>query len=209
MSRFPVVDPPSESPAAERRVVGVLLAAGRSSRFGAANKLLATVDGLPVVRHAAWSLRQGTDHVVAVVGYEADRVRAAVEIDLGPATDVVENGDWHAGQGTSVAAGASVAADCGADAAVFALGDMPWISPDSVTALVDAYRAGQGDALAAAVDGKRGNPVLFDSRSFDALSALEGNAGGFVVFTGSDDAALVETGDPGIRRDVDRPSDLP
>lgn len=206
---MPVVDPPAESPSDDRRVVGVLLAAGRSTRFGAANKLLATHEGRPVVCHAAASLGPATDRVLAVVGDEADRVHAALQAHPSPAVDVVENESWPSGQGTSVAAGASAVAARGADAAVFALGDMPWVSPHSVTALVDAYRAGVGAALAAACDGKRGNPVLFDSRHFDALSALGGETGGYAVFADSDDAALVETGDPGVRRDVDRPDDLP
>lgn len=208
MSRVPVVDPPAGSPAPEGRVVGVLLAAGRSSRYGAANKLLEELNDRPVVTHAAESLGRATEQALAVVGFEADRVRTAIEAGPQPSIEVIENDAWSVGQGASVAAGASAAAARGADAVLFALGDMPWVNPDSVRALVDAYRTGAGDALAAAYDGERGNPVLFDSRHFDALSALDGETGGYAVFAESDGAALVETGDSGVRRDLDRPADL-
>ena len=197
----PVVDPGDLGPATrEGPVVGVLLAAGLSERFVGTNKLLADVDGEPLVRRAARTLvESGVDGVVAVVGHEAERVREALAgLDL----DVVENPDHAAGQSTSVGVGTRAAREAGAVAACFMLGDMPWVAPASVDALVRAYRAGAGDPLAAAVDGRRGNPTLFDARHFDALEAVDGDVGGRDLLLADPDAALVETGDPGVRRDV-------
>jgi molybdenum cofactor cytidylyltransferase len=85
---------------------------------------------------------------------------------------------------------------------------MPGVDPGTVGLLVDAYRAGLGTALAAACDGRRGNPVLFDRRQFAALLAVEGDVGGRPVLAASEDAALVETGDPGVHADVDTVADL-
>lgn len=199
-----VADPPFETDRGDSHVHGVLLAAGRSSRYGTANKLLDTVDGQPIVRHALDSLvAGGVDDVLAVVGYEADRVEGV----LGD-TEVVRNDDWQDGIGTSVALGARKAAATDADAAVFALGDMPWVDPASVAALLDAFDADSGSVLAAAYQGQRGNPVLFDRAHFESLAALDGETGGAAVFEMADDAALVETGDPGVCRDIDEPGDL-
>ena len=91
---------------------------------------------------------------------------------------------------------------------MFALGDMPAVRSATVDALVAAYRAEVGDALAAAYQGQRGNPVLFGRRHFDALADVDGDTGGRAVLLESDDAALVETGDPGVVADVDEPGDL-
>jgi len=208
---LPVVHPPFGDPGPERAdaaVAGVLLAAGRSSRFGAANKLLADLDGEPLVRHAARRLRaargEALSTVVAVVGHEADRVRAALS---GPELRTVENPDPAAGQATSVQAGVE-AIRAEADAAVFALGDMPRVRPGSVERLVAAYRAGDGDALAAAHRGARGNPVLFDGRHFDALADVAGDVGGREILLSGTGSALVETGDPGVLIDVDTPENL-
>ncbi|MEF8773681.1 MAG: nucleotidyltransferase family protein [Halobacteriales archaeon] len=201
----PLVDPALlDGSAGEETVVGVLLAAGASSRFGEANKLLAPVDGDPVVRHAARTLvASGVDRTVAVVGHDRDRVATALDgLDLA----VVDNPAHEAGLATSVRTG--VRAADGADAAVFALGDVPAVRPASVDRLLAAYRAGAGDALAAACDGRRGNPVLFDARHFDRLAALSGDEGGRRVFRESDAAALVETGDEGVLLDVDTPAAL-
>jgi molybdenum cofactor cytidylyltransferase len=187
-------------------VVGVLLAGGTSSRFGDANKLLVGLDGKPLVRHAARTLLDADlDRVVAVLGYEADAVGAALsDLDLG----TVRNPDYGDGLSTSVARGVAAAREYGADAAVFLPGDMPGVDPATVDLLVDAHHAGLGRALAAAHDGRRGNPVLFDRSHFEALLAVEGDVGGRSVLVGSDGAALVETGDSGVVADVDTTGDL-
>lgn len=202
---LPVVAPPFEpADRPETRVAGVLLAAGTSARFGERNKLLAAVDGEPLVCRAARTLADaGLDSLVVVVGHEADRVRAALD-GLGFA--VVENPDYAAGQSTSVRA--AVESLDAVDAAVFALGDMPAVAPETVRLLVAAHRAGRGSALAAAHEGARGNPVLFDARHFPALAGVDGDVGGRDILRSGSDSALVETGDPGVRRDVDTQSDL-
>ncbi|WP_380675418.1 nucleotidyltransferase family protein [Salinigranum sp. GCM10025319] len=216
---LPVVDPSTVDPAtvgsdapgdrdarAEPRVAGVLLAAGTGSRFGDANKLLATLDGEPIVRHAARTLVDaGLDPLVVVVGYESERVAAALD-GLGVEFEIVENEAYREGQATSVRAG--VAALASVDAAVFALGDMPRVDPASVRALVDVFRSGEWTALAAAFEGERGNPVLFDRRHFDALADVSGDRGGRRILLSGEGSVLVETGDPGVRRDVDIPKDI-
>ncbi|MFC6835104.1 nucleotidyltransferase family protein [Halomarina ordinaria] len=187
-------------------VVGVVLAAGTSSRFGAANKLLADLDGDALVRHAARTLLDAhLDRIVVVLGHEAVAVGEALA-DL--AVTFVENPDYAAGQSTSVGVGVRAAVEADADAAVFLPGDMPFVGSETVDLLVDAHRAGVGSALAAAHDGRRGNPVLFDRRHFDALTRVDGDVGGRRVLLGSDDAALLAVDDPGVRRDVDTPEDL-
>lgn len=216
---LPVVESPFEpggetgggASGGDTRVAGVLLAAGTSSRYGGTNKLVECVDGEPMVRRAARTLTAaGLDPVVVVLGHEADRVREAVRgSEVGPdaVLDFAHNPDYADGQATSVAVGVAALPD-GADAAVFALGDMPWVEAASVRLLLDAYRAGVGTALAAACDGERGNPVLWGAGRFDALADQSGDVGGRDLLLSTEGAALVETGDPGVLCDVDRPADL-
>jgi len=203
---LPVVDPPAtvDDPVRTGRVAGVLLAAGTSSRFGEANKLLARVDGDPIVRRAGRTLA-GADvsPLLAVVGHEAERVREALS---GLGYRIVENPAYARGQATSVRAG--IGALDGVDAVVLALGDMPFVDPATIDALVRTYRAGTWTALAAACRGRRGNPVLFDATHFDALTDVEGDVGGRAILLDGDASALVETGDPGVLRDVDTRGDL-
>lgn len=203
---LPIVEP-NESTVAERRgarVHGLLLAAGESRRFGDENKLLLALDGVPVVRRAAETLVRSTlDEITAVLGHEADEIRAVLE-DL--PLEFVVNPDYEDGQGTSVRAGLRAAVEV--DAVLIALGDMPYVSVSSVEALLDAYRTGAGDALAAAYRGERGNPVLFDRAYFDRILDVTDDTGARNVLLTADRSGLVETGDPGVTRDIDRPADL-
>ena len=203
-----------------QRAAGVVLAAGLSSRFGGGDKLLATLEGDPLVVHAVRTLTGADlDAVAAVVDPTSDVSRALEaagfadngvgDTDAGVDVALVENPDAAAGQATSVRHGVAWARDeADADAAVFALGDMPRVRPETVDRLVTAWRDGRGSALAAAHDGRRGNPVLFEARHFDALAGVSGDTGGRPVLESAADSALVETGDPGVRRDVDTRADL-
>ncbi|AZH27245.1 nucleotidyltransferase family protein [Haloplanus aerogenes] len=172
---------------------------------GDANKLLARADDERIVtRSVRMYLDAVVDPVVIVVGHEANRVRAA----LPEAVRVVHNPDYADGQASSVRIGIGALPD-DVDAAVVGLGDMPFVRPETVTLLARAFHAGAGDPLAAAFDGRRGNPVCFGRQWFDALRDVRGDTGGRELPLTAPDAALVETADPGVRRDIDQPSDLP
>lgn len=203
---LPVHEPPSSSTGAgESDVWGIILAAGTSSRFGDRNKLLQEIAGEPMIRRVTENmLKSALAEIVVVVGYESAKVRSALS-DF--PVRFVENEEYTLGQSTSVRTGVSLAREHDVDAVLIALGDMPYVSPDSIDALVTAYESDVGLALAAAYNSKRGNPVLFDERYFSELTSVSGDMGGRQILFESDYAALVETRDSGVRRDIDRPSD--
>jgi len=193
-------------------ILGVLLAAGTGSRFAdpkadSANKLLADLDGRPVVARAARTLTESTvDHSVAVVGHDRERVADA----LPPEVDAVANPDYETGQSATVRRGVAVARERGASAVLFALGDMPRVAVETVDALVATYRDADDATrgiVAPRYDGRRGNPVLFDARHFDALAAVTGDRGGRGLVE-SERVSWVDVTDPGIHRDVDTERDL-
>src|SRR5690606_920934 len=85
------------------RIAALVLAAGSSRRMGAVNKLLATVDGRPLVRIAVEAAsRSEADPVVLVTGHERERIEAAVA-----GLDVlrIHNPDHARGLSTSLRAG--------------------------------------------------------------------------------------------------------
>lgn len=189
----------------EISVHGVVLAAGTSSRYGDRNKLLEPFEGKPVVSHAVDTLVESSvSAVTVVVGYEAQRVTEAVDDST---INVRENEAFADGQSTSVVTGVEAARERDADAVVFALGDMPAVSAETVDSLIAAYASGVGDAVAAAYEGKRGNPVLFDQKYFDTLLDVDGDVGGRDILRENTDAVAVATDDPGVVYDIDRPAD--
>ncbi len=202
-----VVTPPSPADVElDSTVHGVVLAAGTSSRYGSANKLLQPLAGDPLVTHAVSTLLAAPlDGVTVVVGHDATRVRSVLPTE---AVDVRMNESFATGQSTSVREGTRSAREANADAVIFALGDMPAIDPATISKLIRAYERGDGSVLAAGCNGGRGNPVLFGTTHFAALESSSGDVGGRHILQTATDAAIVETGDSGVLRDIDRPADL-
>jgi len=187
---------------------GILLAAGYSKRFGS-NKLLQTLPtgmpeaGTPIGLAAARHLLDALPESIAVVRPRAQKLGKLLR-DAGCNTVVCKNAGE--GMGTSLAAGVRAAAD--AHGWVVALADMPFLRPETVRVIAKALS--EGAAIAApAYRGERGHPVGFARRFLDELSALHGDQGAKELIAEHPDwVTLYEVDDPGVLRDVDRPSDL-
>ena len=167
---------PAPRPArAALKVDIVLLAAGRSSRMGGPNKLLALLDGEPLVRRTARrALGSKAATTIVVTGHQRERVRSAL---AGLGVTVADNPDFADGLASSLKAGiARVAPD--AAGAMIVLGDMPGVSSRDLDSLIDAFRRSGGHAVVrASHQGKRGNPVLLPRSLFAAVAQLEGDTG--------------------------------
>ena len=158
------------------RIAAVLLAAGASTRFGTANKLLAEFGGAPMLRHVAEAIRDsGVHEIVVVTGYERESYVAALD---GIHVGFVHNADWQAGLGGSVAAGvAAVSPEC--EAAFIVPGDMPRLPAEMLRAMCEAYRRHGHTPVVVPVTkaGEQRNPVLWPRRYFSQLAALSGEQG--------------------------------
>jgi molybdenum cofactor cytidylyltransferase len=187
-------------------VVGILLAAGRGRRFdplGTRNKLLQPLSsGDPVVVASAHNLLSVLPRVIAVVppqdGGVADALRAA-----GCEVTLCEEAD--SGMAASLVQGIAHSLPQ-ADAWLVALGDMPYVAPSTLRALLDAL-AGGADIAAPVFEGRRGNPVAFGAVHLPALLALQGEHGARALLKTAA-VTQVAVDDPGILRDIDTPGDL-
>lgn len=185
-------------------IVALVLAAGASTRFGS-HKLLAPLDGEPVVRHAVRrALASVADEVLVVLGRDASTVRAALD---GLPVRFVENPNYGAGMSTSLRAGMA-ALGPRAEAVVIVLGDQPRIEPVVIDQLVAAWREARVAIVAPVYRGVRGHPVLFDAAVFGELSLVDGDRGARAV-VGRDPARVAEVViDAPAPADVDTPEDL-
>ena len=153
-------------------IVGLLLAAGGARRFGS-QKLVARVNGEPLVRSAAATLAAATDALVVVVGCEAEQVSAAVA-DL--ATRIVTNEGWSEGLAASVRAGIATLGPA-VEAIVIAVGDQPGLDRAVVEAVAARWRESGAAIVAARYRGVQGHPVLFARSMFGELFELSGDRG--------------------------------
>jgi molybdenum cofactor cytidylyltransferase len=187
---------------------GIFLAAGYSKRFGS-NKLLqalpagASEAGMPIGLAAARHLLEALPESTAVVGPRAQKLSRMLR-DAGCNTVVCKNAGE--GMGTSLAAGVRAAA--GADGWIVALADMPFIRPETIRAVAKALRDGSA-IVAPSFRGERGHPVGFARRFYEELASLHGDDGARdVLKRHSESLTLLDTDDPGVLHDIDRPSDL-
>lgn len=184
-------------------IVGILLAAGRSSRFGCDKLRHPLADGRPMAVVAADRLLPACDRVIAVCrpdGEELARQLAA----CGCSTLAVA--DAAAGMGHSLAA--AVRATPGAAGWLVALADMPFIQTATHRLVNDQLRAGAG-IVTVEHAGRRGHPVGFASAYFPELIALTGDQGARCLLAAHAARILsLAVSDPGVCRDVDTMADL-
>lgn len=196
-----------EAPHDGKKIAALVLAAGRSSRMGGPNKLLAEIGGRPLVRIAAEeALASRASSIVAVTGHQRDRVEAALQ---GLRVRTVHNPDFAEGLSTSLRVGlSSMPADV--DGVVVLLADMPQVDAVLIDRLISAFEPKKGALIVVPViDGKRGNPVVWSRRFFPDLMALQGDVGARHLI-GRYSEAVVEvpvTGKAALA-DVDTPAAL-
>ena len=198
------------APAAARRaprIAAIILAAGQSRRMGQINKLLAEIDGQPMVNRAVSAVRASrAGPVLVVVGHEADKLRAAVGND---GVRFVENPDYAKGLSTSLAR-AIAALDPNVDGVIVCLGDMPRVSAAAIDRLIAAFDPLEGRAICVPTHhGKRGNPMVFARRFFDEVCDISGDLGARQL-TGAypELTCEVEMTEDGVLLDIDTPSAL-
>jgi molybdenum cofactor cytidylyltransferase len=184
-------------------IVGLLLAAGGSRRFGS-QKLIATLDHKPLVRHAADALARVTDELIVVVGSDADAVIAALD---GLNARIVENPEWERGLSSSIRSGIA-AAPPNSSAVLIALGDEPRVRGDVSREVISAWRTTGQPVVVARYAGVTGHPVLFDASIFDELMTLDGDVGAKRVIARRAERVVYVDINETPPLDVDEPADL-
>ncbi|WP_157217264.1 nucleotidyltransferase family protein [Flavisphingomonas formosensis] len=183
--------------------VAILLAAGRSTRFGSANKLMAPLAGRPLVLHALAAARAApVARVVVVTGAQAPRIAATVR-KAGVRVAVVRARDHR--QGLSASLRAAFAALWPIERAVFVfLADMPSVPHEIAGRLLRRKTHARVGMIRPLWRGRPGHPVLLDRPDVRRIAALRGDRG--LAALGSVHRYPVRA--RGVVRDVDRAAQL-
>ncbi len=195
------------APADNAKVAAVVLAAGRSTRMGGPNKMLAELGGKPLVRMVAeQALASKASPVIVVTGHQADDVEKALK---GLNVTFVRNPDFASGLASSVKTGIG-AVPTDAAGAMVCLGDMPLIDARLIDKLIGAFSPERGSLIVVPTcDGRRGNPVLWSRRFFGELMGLSGDIGGrHLVDHHSEAVVEVPVDGDGAFLDIDTPQVL-
>jgi molybdenum cofactor cytidylyltransferase len=188
------------------QVAAIVLAAGQSRRMGADNKLLALVDGRPMVAHVVDAmLASRASPVIVVTGHEADRVRDAL---ADRPVQWRHNPDYAEGLSTSLRVGLDALPEV--EGVLVALADMPRIKAAQVDRLIAAFHPTEGRAICVpTVRGKRGNPVLFATHLVPEMRQVSGDVGArHLIGAHVDEVIEIEMDDDAALLDIDTPAAL-
>ncbi|WP_426233276.1 nucleotidyltransferase family protein [Pararhizobium sp. DWP3-4] len=182
----------------------VVLAAGASSRMGdgGAHKLLATFNGVPLVRRSIINaLGCDCTGVFVVTGHRHGEIASVIH-DL--PCRIIRNEKYQTGIASSLGIGVSAAAQTEPEGIMITLADMPDLSTEHLNALVAAFRETRASSIVRAVShGLPGNPVIFPRILHSDLQQLKGDVGACsLVRSGAAQVMDVEIGEAALL-DVD------
>ena len=193
----------------EKKIMGVILAAGNSTRMGKDNKLLKNIGGAPLIRNIALEItKSDLDSCSIVLGYQSDKVADVIK-DLN--INLILNPLWKEGQASSLKAALDSLTSSYSDLLIM-LGDLPGIKSGHLNRIIEEHLSSENRSSKITIPsfkGETGNPVIWGRSFFHDLSNLEGDEGGRVLF-GQHPAAinLIEMDDPSVVTDTDTPEDF-
>ncbi len=141
-------------------ITGLVLAGGRSTRFGA-DKLVAPLDGIPLVHHAVHALASVSDEVVVVTAPGDDVSRLRLPPGVRTTADPTE------GEGPLAGLHAGLMAAVRSDVVVVAGADMPSLRAAVLREMLGALDDAAVDAVALH-DGERVRPLPCALRTWAA-----------------------------------------
>ena len=181
------------------KVLGVVPAAGRSTRMGSPKPLL-DADGPTFLARVVGILREGGASTV-VVGVRESPGPVAAEA-RGAGARLVVPDDVEAGPIATVQAALRMVED--ADALLLHPVDHPLVDPETVRILIQAARESpEAGVVVPAVGEETGHPVLFRSALFAELLEPDLEEGARTVVRRDRDRVLeVQVNDPGVLADL-------
>lgn len=184
-----------------KKVAGVILAAGGSSRFGEIKQLLPWKNKNIINTVVETAALAGLDPILVVLGANAGLIQASLDNET---IQVVTNPDWDKGQSTSLKAGVTAIRQT-VDGVLFLLCDQPHLTVNLVDAVVEeGLRSGK--VVTPIIDDRRANPVYFPASCFPLFDTLEGDAGGRQIISACPHTTLPWL-DDWMARDIDTPED--
>lgn len=192
-------------------MIGILLAAGFSRRFGPSNKLLQTLpDGRQIGLAAAENLIQAVPLTIAVLRPDNKELaellqNAGLEIVFCHAQEMADSLSTAIRYSANFTDSSSNKASGGY---VIALADMPYINPLTISTVAQEIRTGAAIAVPT-YQGQRGHPVGFSAKFRSELEQLSGDEGArSILKRHADEIKLLACDDAGILADIDTPADL-
>ncbi|MDZ8050279.1 MAG: NTP transferase domain-containing protein [Aulosira sp. ZfuVER01] len=183
----------------------MILAAGASTRMGTPKQLL-LYQGQSLVQHITEiAIASVCNPVVVVLGAYLEQIRPQINHLT---VNIVENLDWAGGMGASINSGMQFLQNLpqNIDAVVILVCDQPFLSPQIINQLVEAYHSTKKSIITCEYAGTLGVPALFSNIFFSDLAELPGNTGAKTIIKNNLAQLFSIPFDRGVI-DIDTPQD--
>ena len=189
-------------------MVGILLAAGFSRRFGSADKLLQRLpDGRPLALASAENLIKSIPVSIAVLRPE-NKSLAELMLNAGLRVVFCSENDQEMADSLATAIRFSANFEAASNGFVVALADMPFIQAETILSVANKVADGASIVIPT-YQNQRGHPVGFSAKFRGDLENLQGDEGArSIIKRYSEELELLPTDDAGIWVDIDTPNDL-
>ena len=174
------------------KTIGILLAAGSSSRLGQPKQLLEWKNQ-PFIVHTLSELQAVCSEVWVVLGAQSKEIRKVLPKD----TIILVNEEWEKGMGSSIRLGINRALDQKSiDWVLISLCDQPQLDRSHFTKLIESHL--ESGAVATAYEQRGGVPALFHRKYWNTLVQFSGDAGARSIINHSDNSIpwIQPTADP-------------
>lgn len=177
------------------RVEGVVLAAGLSSRMGD-NKLMKTIDHMPMIERVIANMIPFCERVIVVVGHRRDEL--AKVLQKYKQVEIVVNDDYQSGMFSSVKAGCKAIRG---DRFFLIPADMPFVQKATYEALLQV----EGEIVVPSVNRRAGHPILIETHVVSGIE--DSNALHLRDYLDKRQKTYVCVEDQGVLIDIDTPAD--
>lgn len=221
LNHNPTPDSRLPTPGSEATITGIVLGAGKSSRFGSPKQLLPFRDTTLLGRVVRNANASKLDRVVVVLGRASEELRRSV--DFGRA-EVVENTAYGTGCASSLLAGMDAAGEC--EAVMLLLGDQPGMRTEFIDHAISEWRRERPWAAVCSYTGERepeapgephpdsrrverapGHPFVFGREAFGDLRSLHGDKAVWKLIEAYPERVLRIEVEAALPPDVDTPED--
>ena len=188
---------------------GIILAAGASRRLGRPKQLLQIGAQTLLEKVIATALASRLEQVVLVLGHQSERIITELGDKLrSPRLHVIVNEGYAKGMSGSLQRGLLQVRDA-FPAIMVILADHPFLDTASIDSLLRQFRSSPKDIGVASIQGRRGLPVCFSSRFYDAIMAIRGDMGARNIIRDHPESVLaVEIENQQCFFDIDDEADL-
>jgi len=188
-----------------KKIVGAILAAGGSTRFGSPKQLAKF--GTKILLDLAHDALLGSqvDSACIVLGCEANHFSRLIE-KKGTSITVIENSQWQDGMASSIRAATEFARTQEATHLLLLVCDQPFVTHDTVDHLLAMVESNDSSIVASRYGDTVGIPALFPASYFEQLTSLQGDKGAKSIIQKSENVVYFDFPEGNI--DIDSPADL-